>query len=173
MNIDDAKALAVRSIHIMGNGTLEEFHEVVHPEFLNHEAKDEPPAARERGPAGCYATALWLRNAFEDLRWEIGEVVAEGDLIAVHCTMKGRHTRVFVDYDEDAKVGQAFPPTGRTFASTQTHWLRIADGQVIEHWANRDDLGMARQLRWVPPSPAYIVRMTRATRRAKRAAQQA
>ena len=93
MNIDDAKALAVRSIHIMGNGTLEEFHEVVHPEFLNHEAKDEPPAARERGPAGCYATALWLRDAFEDLRWEIGEVVAEGDLIAVHCTMKGRHTR--------------------------------------------------------------------------------
>ncbi len=53
MNIDDAKALAVRSIHIMGNGTLEDFHEVVHPEFLNHEAKDEPPAARERGPAGA------------------------------------------------------------------------------------------------------------------------
>ena len=50
MNIDDAKALAVRSIHIMGNGTLEEFDELLHPEFLNHEAKDEPPAAREPRP---------------------------------------------------------------------------------------------------------------------------
>ena len=79
--------------------------------------------------------------------------------------MKGRHTRVFVDYDEDAKVGQAFPPTGRTFASTQTHWLRIADGQVIEHWANRDDLGTALQLGWVPPTPLYLA--ARAVRQAQ------
>jgi predicted ester cyclase len=168
MNIDDAKALAVRSIHIMGNGTLDDFHEVCHPEFLNHEAKDEPPAARERGPAGCYATALWLRGAFEDLRWEIGEVIAEGDLVVVHCTMKGRHTRVFVDYDEDANVGQAFPATGRTFASTQTHWLRIVDGKVIEHWANRDDLGTALQLGWVPPTPLYLARALFAKRKAAR-----
>jgi predicted ester cyclase len=170
MNIDDAKALAVRSIHIMGNGDYEDFLEVVHPEFLNHEAKDEPPAARERGPAGCYATALWLRGAFEDLHWEIGEVVAEGDLIVVHCTMKGRHTQVFLDYDENAKVGQAFPPTGRTFASTQTHWLRIADGKVIEHWANRDDLGTALQLGWVPPTPLYLARALLAKRKAQRLA---
>ena len=80
--------------------------------------------------------------------------------------MKGRHTRVFVDYDEDAKVGQAFPPTGKTFASTQTHWLRIADGQVIEHWANRDDLGTALQLGWVPPTPLYLARALFAKRKA-------
>ena len=96
MNIDDAKALCVRSIHIMGDGTIEDFHEVLHPEFLNHEAKDEPPAARGRGPEACYATALWLRDAFAELRWEIGSVVGEGDLIAVHCTMKGRHVNPFV-----------------------------------------------------------------------------
>ena len=168
MNIDDAKALAVRSIHIMGNGTLEEFHEVVHPEFLNHEAKDEPPAAREHGPAGCYATALWLRNAFEDLRWEIGEVVAEGDLIAVHCTMSGRQVGPFVAYDERGEVAQAFPPTGRTFAITQSHWFRMRDGMVVEHWANRDDLGMATQLGWVPPTPAFLWRMARARRHARR-----
>jgi predicted ester cyclase len=167
MNIDDAKALAVRSIHIMGNGTLEDFHEVVHPEFLNHEAKDEPPAARGRGPEAAYATALWLRDAFADLRWSIHEVVAEGDLVVIHCTMSGRHVRAFAEYDEDANVGQVFPPTGKTFATTQTHWLRVADGQVIEHWANRDDLGTALQLGWVPPTPLYLARAALAKRRVR------
>ena len=171
MNIDDAKDLCIRSIHIMGEGgSPEEFDEVVHPEFLNHEAKDEPPASRGRGPEAAYATALWLRDAFADLRWTIHEVVAEGDLVVVHCTMSGQHVRAFTEYDEDGNVGQVFPPTGKTFATTQTHWLRVADGKVIEHWANRDDLGQARQLGWVPPTPAYLFRMARAKSRTKRAA---
>ena len=44
-------------------------------------------------------------------------------------------------------------PTGKPFATTQSHWFRIADGKVMEHWANRDDLGIAIQLGWfVPPT---------------------
>ena len=46
-----------------------------------------------------------------------------------------------------------FPPTNKTFAMTQSHWFRIEDGQIIEHWANRDDLGTAGQLGWIPPTP--------------------
>jgi predicted ester cyclase len=165
---DQLKGLALRSIRIMEDGTREDFEEVLHPDFLNHEAKDEPPASRQRGPAGAYATALWLRDAFAELRWEIHEMVAEGDLVAVHCTMSGRHVRTFIGYEEDARIKEAFPPTGKTFATTQTHWLRLADGKVIEHWANRDDLGTAVQLGWVPPSPLYLLRSALAKWRARR-----
>ena len=49
---------------------------------------------------------------------------------------------------------------------TQTHWIRVAGGMVTEHWANRDDLGMAMQLGWAPPSPRYLLRMALAKRRA-------
>ena len=49
-------------------------------------------------------------------------------------------------------------------AVTQTHWTRMRDGKVVEHWANRDDLAQARQLRWVPPTPLYLWRMARAKR---------
>jgi hypothetical protein len=28
----------------------------------------------------------------------------------------------------------------------------MRDGLVVEHWANRDDLGMAMQLGWFDPS---------------------
>ena len=170
MHINDAKALALRSIQIMADGTHDDFHEVIHPQFLNHEAKDEPPASRGRGPGPAYATALWLRDAFAELRWEIHDAVAEGNLVVVHCTMSGVHVRPFAEYDENARVGQVFPPTGRRFATTQTHWLRVADGQVIEHWANRDDLGMALQLGWVPPNPIYLMRSLLARRRARRTA---
>jgi predicted ester cyclase len=166
----DTKELCVHAIHIMADGALEDFEAIVHPDARNREDVDEPPASRGRGPAVFYATALWLRDAYADLRWDIHDVVAEGDLVVLHATMSGRHVRTFVGYDADARPAQAFPPTGKRFATTQTHWFRIADGKVIEHWANRDDLGTATQLGWTPPSPLYLVRMFLATRRARREA---
>lgn len=168
---DEAKELGLRSIQIMADGSRQDFEEAIHPEFLNHEAKDEPPASRQPGPAGAYATALWLRDAFAELRWEAHHVVSEGDLVVVHCTMSGRHVRTFTGYDEQAQVKEAFPATGKTFASTQTHWLRIADGKLVEHWANRDDLTTALQLGWVPPTPLYLLRSALAKRKARREAE--
>jgi predicted ester cyclase len=165
---DAAKALAVRSMQIMVNGSLADFEEVVHPEAINREARDEPPESRDRGPAAFWATALWLRQWFDDLAFEIHEVVAEGDLVVVHNTMSGRQTGTAVIYGPDGGVAQAMPATGRTFATTQTHWLRLSDGQVIEHWANRDDQGTAMQLGWIPPTPRWLFRAWRATRRARR-----
>lgn len=164
----DAKELCVRATQIMADGTLEDLEAVIHPDARNREAIDEPPATRGHGPAAFYATALWLRAAYAELHWDIHDVVAEGDLVVLHVTMSGRHTGTFVSYDADARPAQAFPPTGKRFATTQTHWFRVAEGKVIEHWANRDDLGTAVQLGWTPPSPLYLVRMLLATSRARR-----
>jgi len=165
----DLKELCVRSVHVMADGTLEDFEAVFHPDARNREDVDEPPATRGRGFAAFYATALWLRDAYADLRFDIHDVVAEDDTVVLHGTMSGRHTGTFVGYDADGRPEQAFPPTGKPFAATQSHWFRVADGKVIEHWANRDDLGSARQLGWAPPSPPYLARMLLATRRARRA----
>jgi predicted ester cyclase len=165
---DTIKAVALRSIELMRDGTLAEFEALIHPDAVNHEEKDEPPASRGRGPKPFYATALWLREAFADLDWEIHTVAAEDDLVVVHCTMSGRQVGTFVGFDADAQVAEAFPPTGKSFAVTQTHWLRVQGGLLTEHWANRDDLGMAMQLGWAPPSPRYLIRMALAKRRAKR-----
>ena len=167
---DDPKAVCIRSIHIMADGDLRDFEAVVHPEATNREAAQEPMAARGKGPAAFYASALWLRGAFSNLRWDLHEIAADGDLVAVHSTMSGRHTGPLAHYDAAGKASQVMPPTGRTFSSTQTHWFRHADGKIIEHWANRDDLATAQQAGWVPPSPRYLVRMALAKRRARAAA---
>jgi predicted ester cyclase len=106
--------------------------------------------------------------AFADLTFEVDDVVAEGDRVVIHNTMSGRHHGPMVDY-VGGKISNVFPPTGRRFTSTQTHWFRVADGKVIEHWANRDDMATALQLGWIPPTPRFIVRMLLAKRRERRA----
>jgi predicted ester cyclase len=168
LELEEAKALCVRSFQLMVDGSPADFEEVVHPDAVNRESKDEPPASRGRGPAAFHATALWLRGWFDDLAFEVHDVVAEDDLVVVHNTMSGRHTGVATIYGEDARLLQAMPPTGKRFTATQTHWFRVPDGRIVEHWANRDDQGMAMQLGWVPPSPWYLLRMAVATRRARR-----
>jgi predicted ester cyclase len=162
-------ALCVRSVHLMTEGTRPEFELVYHPEAVNREAAIEPPAARQPGPAGFWATAQWLRTGFSGLRFEMHEAVEQDDLVVLHGTMSGRHTGDFVSFQAGtAAVDAVMPPTGREFAVTQTHWFRTRDGMIIEHWANRDDLAMARQAGWVPPSPMFLLRAAIAKRRAQK-----
>jgi hypothetical protein len=48
---DQAKELCVRSMQLMATGTRAQFDQVIHPDAVNREAKDEPSESRGRGPA--------------------------------------------------------------------------------------------------------------------------
>jgi predicted ester cyclase len=120
------------------------------------------------GPAGFYSTASWLRAAFAGLHYDIHHAIAAGDLVAVNSTMNGRHVAPWAVYTDDGTIDTVFPSTSKTFAMTQSHWFKITDGVIVEHWANRDDLGMARQVGWIPPTPVYLAKMSLAKRRATR-----
>jgi len=161
-------SVAVASIHAMASGDRAEFGLLYHPQATDRENHVQPPSSRVQGPDGFWSTAQWLRAAFGGLHYDIHHVLADGDLVAVNSTMNGRHTAPWAVYDEAGQVDTVFPATNKTFAMTQSHWFRMDGGQIIEHWANRDDLGMARQLGWVPPTPAFLLRMAAAKRRARR-----
>jgi predicted ester cyclase len=154
----------------MASGDRADFDSMYHPEARDLENPVQPPTSRVPGPEGFWSTALWLRAAFADLHYEIQHTLCEGGLVAVGSTMCGTHTAPWTVYTDGGTVDSVFPPTGRPFRATQSHWFRIEEGRILEHWANRDDLGMARQLGWVPPTPAYLVRMAAAKRRARRSA---
>jgi predicted ester cyclase len=151
----------------MANGDRADFDSLYHPNAVDRENPVQPPSSRVPGPAGFYSTALWLRAGFADLHYDIHYAVADGDLVAVNSTMNGRHVASWAVYADDGTVDTVFPPTNRTFAMTQSHWFRVEGGKILDHWANRDDLGMGRQLGWTPPTPAYLVKMARAKRRVK------
>lgn len=169
MTRDESVTVAEAAIQAVLGGTLADLLAVTHAEAINREAAAEPPDTRGRGPRAFHATGEWLRAAFSDLSWTTERSIAEGELVVTYGTMSGRHTGNFVVWTEDAKVERVFVPTGKTFSVRQAHFQRIRDGLVVEHWAVRDDQGMALQAGWVPPTPAYLIRCSRATRKARRA----
>jgi predicted ester cyclase len=77
-----------------------------------------------------------LNQAFSEQRWQIEDVIAEGDKVVLRCTHSGVHTG---DYF-------GVPATGRTFAYKQMHIIRVVEGKGVEHWAVRDDATLMRQL---------------------------
>jgi len=166
----DPSAVAVRSIHAMAHGDFAAFDVLYHPKAVDRENRIQPPSSRVLGPKGFYSTALWLRNAFAGLHYDVHHAIGAGNLVAVNSTMNGRHSGAWAVYREDGMLDTVFPPTNKTFAMTQSHWFRIEGGRIIEHWANRDDLGTARQAGWLPPTPTYMLKMVRAKRRAARKA---
>ena len=168
MTRDETVMVAEAAIQATLGGTLADLRRVVHPEATNREAVAEPPNTRTSGPGAFHATGEWLRAGFSDLVWTTERSIAEDDLVVTFGTMSGRHTGNFVVWTEDAKVERAFAPTGKTFSVRQAHFQRILDGLVVEHWAVRDDQGMALQAGWIPPTPGFLVRCALATRKTRR-----
>lgn len=162
---ETADRLVREQFAIIETGDLDLAARNVTPDFVNHRSVTEPPAARGRGPAALQATATWLRTAFSDLRFEVHEIVVVGDRTIAWVTLHARHTGPFVAFGPDGAVTDVFPATGRSFAVRQVHWFRIAGRAIAEHDAVRDDLAMARQAGWVPPTPSYAIRLVLARRR--------
>jgi predicted ester cyclase len=131
------KATARRTLEeIFPTGDVAGLAEVVHPDIVNHEA---PPGAPQ-GLEGMNQGMLWLAGAFSDRRYELHQVIAEGDTVVLYCTFSGRHTGEFM----------GLAPTNRPFAFRQVHIVRFQDGKGVEHWAVRDDAALMRQLGAVP-----------------------
>ena len=172
---DELARLAEITLHATLGGSLADLVALIHPEAHNRMSITEPPATRGHGPTAFHATGEWLRAAFSDLAWtteteivEDGPVADCGTLVVTYGTLSGRHTGDFVVWTPDGTVERAFAPTGKDFTVQQAHFQRIVEGRVIEHWAVRDDQGMGMQLGWIPPTPGYLFRCYRATRRARR-----
>ena len=110
----DPISIAVRSIHAMADGDRADFDALYHPQGVDRENAVQPPSSRVPGPAGFYATALWLRAAYADLHYDIHHALTDGDLVAVNSTMNGRHSAPFAVYTDAGAVDTVFPPTNKT-----------------------------------------------------------
>lgn len=136
---DGIKALARRVLEeIFPADDEAALAEAIGEDFVNHEA----PPGTSPGRGSVTHFMHLLAKAFSDQRWTVHLVLAEGDLVALHCTHSGRHTG---DYF-------GLPATGRRFSYRQMHVIRIVGGKGVEHWAVRDDATLVRQLTGALPA---------------------
>lgn len=110
------------------------FEELVAPDYVNHEGGDMLVEAT--GPQDWSEVLARLSASFPDISWRMRRTLAQEDHVWLETTMSGTH--------EGASFGIA--PTGRRFEVRQVHMLRLQGGQIQEHWAVRDDLGVMIQL---------------------------
>ncbi|HEV7126024.1 MAG TPA: ester cyclase [Ktedonobacterales bacterium] len=117
-------------------GNLAVIDELMAPNYVRILPLPAPPLDRE----GQKRRIAGFRTAFPDLHLDVEQLLAQGDLVAFRILIRGTHTGPF----------QGLAPTGRSITLTATDILRIAGGQVVEHWGNLDELGLLRQLGILP-----------------------
>ena len=89
-----------------------------------------------RGPAGFRPFFERFRSAFPDIQVSIEEMIAERDLVAARCLVRGRY--------QSNSLG--FAATSQPVEFTGIAIVRVSDGQIVEAWNNFDFMSMFRQL---------------------------
>ncbi len=127
------KALVRRFIdEVQSQGNIDVIDEFCAPDFVNHSA---PPGMPSNCEGVKHVTAMF-RQAFPDSYFTIEDMVAEGDRVVTRKTFHGSHQGEFM----------GIPPTGKQVSIGLIDIVRIASGQVVEHWSIGDNLGMMQQL---------------------------
>jgi steroid delta-isomerase-like uncharacterized protein len=80
------------------------------------------------GPEGFKIFHAAYKGAFPDMRIEIDDIVAEGDMTAARFKGVGTH----------AGGHLGVPPTGKQVVFTAMSFTRWRDGQIVEGWNNVD-----------------------------------
>lgn len=97
----------------------------------------EAEPGRVDGPQAMRATAEWLLGQFPDMQMTVEAIVAEDDLVACRVLSEGTNL---------GPLNGVMPATGKRFVARQSHWYRVEDGKLAEHWATREDLVAMLQL---------------------------
>jgi steroid delta-isomerase-like uncharacterized protein len=142
VSIEVNKAIVRRwSDDLWSQGKLEVADEIVAPDYVRHDPGDPFPA---RGPEDVKRLVSMLRAMLPDLTITIEDMIGEGDRVMIRY--------IAVATDTEGFMGK--PATGIETRTVAMQLFRLANGQIVESWAVRDDLGTLRQLGHLPaPGP--------------------
>lgn len=129
----DPRQLVERYLEILDTGRFDRLGEILAPDVYDH-------VGQQAGIGWWQEILSKVGSAFGDTSTTIQHLLVDGDHVAVHWTVEGRHTGPFLP-----QIG-AVEPTGKPFSWAHVHIFRVADGLIAEHWAVRDDLGLAKQV---------------------------
>lgn len=134
MSAEEAKALVRKWFDAVDTGDAGVVDRYVSTSYRDHNPPPFPGSSHDFDAAKSnFAYAL---QAFSDFRHEVEQQIAEGDLVVTRVTGFGRHTGDFL----------GIAPTGKDVQMSGIAIHRVADGKIVEHWAQIDALGLLAQL---------------------------
>ncbi|GBD16891.1 Aklanonic acid methyl ester cyclase DauD [bacterium HR26] len=139
MSAEENKALIRRFFeaidHACKAGNADILDEFLAPDFVEHNPFPGIPPTRDGWKQAfmSFVAGAPGYHIVEDL-------IAEGDKVAGRITAYGKHE------------GDLFgiPATGKEIRMTGMAIWRIADGKIVEHWHETDQLGLLQQLGVIP-----------------------
>lgn len=130
---DANKAVVRRYLdEVLSAGKLDKLDELVSSDFVDR-TPGAPPQGR--GPAVIRASQERARALFQDIRYSLEDIVAEGDRVVARYTV--RATRKPAEGSSDP--GPSIEVMGITL-------FRVSGGQIQEAWIVNDQIEMFRQL---------------------------
>lgn len=126
MSIEQNKALVQQYNHEMiGNCNMDWLMAHLSPQFINHSAPDGMPSGRE---GMVYFFTQILHASFSEIQVAVKDMVADEYQVATRKEITGIHTRELM----------GIPPTGKRITLRVIDILRIADGQITDHWGENN-----------------------------------
>lgn len=128
----------VRSfVAALNSHDLDNLDDLLSADYQEHNpfAPEFPP-----GPETFKAIAGGILAAFPDVEVTIDYMVAEGELVVTRHTVVATHEGDF----------NGVPATGNEVTWTELHMFRIEDGQIAEHWAELNVMGILQQIGAMP-----------------------
>jgi predicted ester cyclase len=140
--MNTAEKLARRLVDAFAADDIERIGTLVAEDFVDHGA---PPWAPQ-GRAGYVQIMRFLKDTLR-IRYELHQIVAEDDLVAVRATVHGVHNTGHL----------GFPATGKPYAMPSMHLYRAEGGLLAGHWGVRDELSVLWQVGALPtPEPVPL-----------------
>jgi steroid delta-isomerase-like uncharacterized protein len=128
------KRLVRRFYHeVYGAWNMALVDEVVSPKFTSHDW----PAGSPTGPGGFRVFYSAIRAALPDARYEVDDVISEGDKVAVRWRLLGTHEGDF----------RGIAPSGQSIALEGIAIYRVQDGKLMERWVVTDLHGVLEKIR--------------------------
>ena len=141
MQAEDSKRVVRRFIDEYQTGASDAaFAELLHPDVVDH---SRPPGIAP-GAEGVRQQFDGFRAGLPDFRATILHQVAEDDLVITHKVFHGTHAGELL----------GIPATGTEVKILVMDVVRVADGQIVEHWGVVDRLGLLQQLGAIPQPEA-------------------
>ena len=134
MSTDENKAVAERLLQAFNDRDFDAAEQLLSPDFVNHNPPPFPGFTEDRD--SMLRAMRGAAAGFPDARATVLNVVAEGDLVVLHDSIRGRHDGEFM----------GMPPTGNEAEWEFIHIFRVADGKIVERWGLIDALGLLLQL---------------------------